>query len=140
MILLDTNVLSEMMRPLPEPLVSAWVDNQPEERLWTASIVLSELHSGVDLMPIGRRQKALREAVEEMIVGDLRGRIFKFDENAARRYGQIFSHRQKIGRPIKEMDALIAATALANGASLATRNIADFENCGIALVNPWQAA
>ena len=140
MILLDTNVLSEMMRPLPEPLVSAWVDNQPEEELWTASIVLAELHSGVDLMPIGRRQKALREAVEEMIVGDLRGRIFKFDENAARRYGQIFSHRQKIGRPIKEMDALIAATALANGASLATRNIADFENCGIALVNPWQAA
>jgi predicted nucleic acid-binding protein len=139
MILLDTNVLSEMMHPRPDPLVSAWVDNHPAEELWTASIVLAELHSGVDLMPIGRRQKALREAVEDMIVGDLRARILRFDENAARHYGQIFSHRQKIGHPIKEMDALIAAIALTHGATLATRNIPDFEHCGIPLVNPWQA-
>jgi hypothetical protein len=137
MILLDTNVISEMMRPKPAPVVSAWLDQNPEEDLWTASVVLAELLSGIDLMPVGRKQSALRESIESMITEDFRGQILKFDLPAARHYGRILALRQKMGRPIREMDALIAATALANGATLATHNISDFENCGVQLVNPW---
>jgi hypothetical protein len=137
MILLDTNVISEMMRSKPEPAVSAWLDRRPEEELWTASVVIAELLSGIDLMPVGRKQAALREAVEGMIAGDFRGQILNFDVPAARSYGRVLASRKRIGRPIKEMDALIAATTLANGATLATRNMSDFEDCGISLVNPW---
>jgi predicted nucleic acid-binding protein len=137
MILLDTNVLSEVMRERPEPAVSAWLRASPRTEFWTASIVVAELVSGIDRMPAGRKQAALREAIEGMIAGDFRGQILKFDVPAARRYGQILASRQQLGRPIAQMDALIAATALANGATLATRNIADFQNCGIQLLNPW---
>ena len=137
MILLDTNVISEMMRLRPEPVVAAWLDKQPQEELWTASVVLAELLSGIELMPAGRKQTALRDAVEEMIADDFRGQVFRFDVPAARRYGQILSARKRIGRPIREMDALIAATALSHRAALATRNTSDFEDCGIELVNPW---
>ena len=137
MIVLDTNVISEMMLPRPEPKVSAWLDMQPEENLWTTSIVIAELVSGIDRMPAGRKQTALREAIEGMIAGDFRGQILQFDVPAARCYGRILATRQQMGRPITQMDALIAATSLANGATLATRNTSDFENCGVQLVNPW---
>jgi toxin FitB len=100
---------------------------------------LAELISGIDLMPQGRKRSTLFEAVEGMIAQDFRGQVLKFDVQAAHFYGEIFAYRQQIGRPVKEMDALIAATAQANGAALATRNTADFEHCGIALVNPWLA-
>jgi len=137
MIVLDTNVISEMMLPRPEPKVSAWLDMQPEEDLWTTSIVIAELLSGIDRMPAGRKQTTLRKAVEGMITGDFHGQILKFDVHSARCYGRILTSRHQLGRPITQMDALIAATALANGATLATRNISDFEDCGIPLVNPW---
>jgi predicted nucleic acid-binding protein len=137
MVLLDTNVISEIIRERPDPAVLTWLRAHPREEFWTSSVVVAELLSGIDLMPAGRKQRALREAVEGMIAEDLRGQILKFDVSAARHYGQILATRQQIGRPTKEMDALIAATALANGASLATRNTSDFENCGIQLVNPW---
>jgi len=140
MILLDTNVISEIMRPRPEAAVSSWLDDQPEEELWTASIVIAELLSGADLMPNGGKQRALREAIDGMIAEDFRGQILRFDVKTARNYGKIFSDRKRMGRPITEMDALIAATAKTNNATLATRNIADFEHCGIPLVNPWEAA
>ena len=139
MILLDTNVISEIMREQPDPGVRAWLRALPRNEFWTASVVIAELFSGIDLMPVGRKQKALREAVESMIAQDFRGKILKFDVQAAHHYGEILAHRQRIGRPIKQMDALIAATALTHGATLATRNIPDFEHCGIPLVNPWQA-
>jgi toxin FitB len=137
MIVLDTNVLSEVMRERPEPSVSAWFRASPRTELWTSSIVIAELVSGIDRMPTGRKQRVLREAVEGMIAGDFRGQILRFDVPSARCYGQILASRQHLGQPITQMDALIAATALANGATLATRNIADFENCGVRLVNPW---
>jgi predicted nucleic acid-binding protein len=89
-------------------------------------------------MPTGRKKEALSQAVEAMIAEDFRGQILKFDVSAARHYGQILSSRRQMGRPMREMDALIAATAKSNDATLATRNLRDFENCGIQLVNPWQ--
>jgi predicted nucleic acid-binding protein len=138
MFLLDTNVISEFTRPHPAPAVAAWMRTQPRSELWTASIVVAELLSGIELLPAGRKKQALRESVEKAIAIDFRGQILKFDVPAARAYGRILSTRQQMGRPIREMDAMIAAIALANGAALATRNTPDFEHCGIHLLNPWQ--
>jgi len=140
MILLDTNVVSEVMRPRPESSVADWLDRQPSEELWTATAVLAELLSGIEVMPFGRKQIELRTAIEGMVAEDFQDQILFFDVAAARRYAQILSTRRRLGHPIHEMDALIAATALANGATLATRNTSHFENCGIQLVNPWEAA
>ncbi len=137
MILLDTNVVSEVMRERPDPAVRAWLGALPRSDLWTASIVIAELLSGIDLMPAGRKQRTLREAVEAMIAEDFRGQILKFDVSAAWHYPQILAPCKHMGRPMREMDALIAATAKSNHATLATRNIPDFEHCGIPLVNPW---
>jgi predicted nucleic acid-binding protein len=137
MILLDTNVISETLRERPDPAVTTWLDEHPEEELWTTSVVIAELLSGIELMPFGRKQRALREAVEDMIVEDFRGQILTFNLPAARQYAQILVARRKIGRPIREMDAQIAAIARANGAALATRDVNDFAGCNLAVVNPW---
>jgi len=139
MILLDTNVISEMMRERPEPAVSAWLDKQPEEELWTASVVLAELLSGIDMMPVGRKQRALSEAVEAMIAEDFRGQILDFDLRAARQYGHILATRRKMGRPIREFDAQIAAIASVHRAALATRDVKDFIACGLKVIDPWSA-
>ena len=139
MILLDTNVISELMREHPEPAVSAWLDEQPEQELWTASVILAELLSGIDMMPAGRGQKALRDAVEGMIAEDFRGRIVDFDLPAARQYGKILATRRNMGRPIREFDAQIAAIASVHRAKLATRDVNNFVACGLNVLNPWLA-
>jgi len=136
-ILLDTNVLSEAMNLKPKPEVMAWIDSKQEEQLWTCTIVVAEMLSGLDLMPDGKRQIQLREKAEQMFLTLFAERVLDFDQAAARVYGNILRTRKAMGRPIDEMDALIAATALANGATLATRNTSDFENCGVELINPW---
>lgn len=137
-ILLDTNVLSEAMSPKPDPGVMAWVDSQDPDGLWTCTIVVAEVLSGLDLMPADKRQGLLRERADTMFSTLFADRIWDFDQAAAMVYGTILKTRRALGRPIDEMDALIAATALANDATLATRNVPDFELCGIRLVNPWQ--
>lgn len=137
MIVLDTNVISEVLRPVPEPAVLDWLRSMRRGELWTSSIVVAELFLGVDLLAPGKRQQVLREKMEQMVSLLFTGKIFTFDLAAALAYGPILATRQQMGRPIDEMDALIAATALTNGATLATRNIPDFEHCGIPLVNPW---
>ncbi|MGO9339105.1 MAG: type II toxin-antitoxin system VapC family toxin [Terracidiphilus sp.] len=139
MILLDTNVFSELMSPEPDPRVMVWIDSQDQGELWTCTIVVAEVLSGLDLMPDGRRQFRLRETAEHMFFSLFAGRIFDVDLVAARAYGRVLKIRKSMGRPIDEMDGLIGATALVHGATLATRNISDFEHCGIPLVNPWQA-
>lgn len=136
-ILLDTNVLSEAMTLMPKPAVMAWIDSHHEMELWTCTIVVAEVLSGLDLMPHGKRQIQLREKAEQMFSTLFADRILDFDQAAARMYGTILRTRKAIGRHIDEMDALIAATALANGATLATRNVSDFENCGLLVVDPW---
>jgi predicted nucleic acid-binding protein len=138
MILLDTNILSELMKPRPEPSVMAWIDSQSEDELWTCTIVVAEVLSGLDVMPDGRRRDQLREKAEHMFSNLFADRILDFDQKAARMLGAVLRSRNAVGRPVDEMDALIAATALANGATLlATRNTPHFEHCGIQLVNPW---
>jgi toxin FitB len=137
MILLDTNVISELMRPDPDQTVLAWFDAHSDGDVWTSAVVIAELLSGIDLMPMGRKQRALREHVEGMIAEDFLGRILDFDLDAARQYGQVLAARQRMGRPIDEMDAEIAAVARVHGATLATRNTNDFIECGLTVVNPW---
>ena len=140
MILLDTNVISEVMRVRPDPSVEAWLNAQPPEELWTASVVIAELISGIDLMPAERKQRQLREALEVMISEDFQDQILSFDLDSARCYGQILYARRRIGRPIREMDAQIAAIARVHGTTLATRNADDFAFCGLNVVNPWASA
>jgi toxin FitB len=136
-ILLDTNVISELMRPYPDQMVLAWFDAHSDSDLWTSAVVIAELLSGIDLMPVGRKERALREQVEGMIAEDFPSRILDFELEAARQYGQVVASRQRIGRPINEMDAQIAAIARVHGAILATRDTDDFLECDVPLINPW---
>jgi toxin FitB len=137
MILLDTNVISEPMTLMPSPQVMTWIASQVPGELWTCTIVVAEILSGLELMPRGRRQIQLREKAEFMFSTLFPSRVLDFDQKAAGIYGVVLSRRKAAGSPIDEMDALIAAITLAHGATLATRNIADFENCGVKLINPW---
>jgi predicted nucleic acid-binding protein len=138
-ILLDTNVISEVLRPIPDPAVLAWLRVIRRRELWTCSIVLAELFSGVGLMPTGKRQEALREKMNQLVSTLFDEKILDFEVKAARAYGPILAGRQAMGHPISELDAQIAAISVVNGATLATRNIPDFQHCGIQLINPWEA-
>jgi predicted nucleic acid-binding protein len=138
MILLDTNVLSEVMRPQPSDTVVSWLDEQPAGEFYTSAISRAEIELGLMLMPPGKRQEALGRAARAMFDEDFAGRCLPFDEDAARRYGRIVAARTRAGRPISVEDAQIAAIALACPMLLATRNTADFELIdGLEVVNPW---
>lgn len=138
MILLDTNVLSEFMRPRPSARVVAWLDEQPAANVCTSAISRAEIELGLALMPKSRRQEALREAARAMFDEDFAGRCLPFDEGAARHYARIVSARIRAGRPISVEDAQIAAIALAHTLRLATRNTTDFASIdGLKVVNPW---
>ncbi len=139
MILLDTNILSEMIRPRADQGVEAWVGRQPPASLFISTITEAELRYGAALMPKGRRRDAVSAAIEGMITEDFHGRILAFDSAAANFYAVIAADRRTSGRPITPFDAQIAAVARSRGAKLATRNVADFEGCGIEIVNPWSA-
>lgn len=138
MILLDTNVLSEFMRPRPAATVVSWLDEQPAGEVYTSAISRAEIELGLLLMPPGKRQEALSQAAWAMFAEEFAGRCLPFDEDAARHYARIVSARTQVGRPISVEDAQIAAIALAHRMSLATRNTTDFELIdGLAVVNPW---
>lgn len=140
MILLDTNVLSEVMRPQPSEAVMAWLDRQSPERVWVCAISRAEIMLGLELMPAGRRQAALAQAAEAMFTQDFAGRCLPFDEQAALHYAAIVAQRTRAGRPISTEDAQIAAIARQHGLTLATRNEADFQGItGLTVINPWQA-
>jgi predicted nucleic acid-binding protein len=139
MIVLDTNILSETMKPVPAAEVLQWLASQPAARLFTTSISQAEILYGLEIMPKGKRRSALQSAVEAMFEGVFAGRILPFDADAARLFPRIAASRRASGRPVAQADAQIAAIALSRGASLATRNTGDFESCGVTLLNPWQA-
>ena len=135
--LLDTNVLSELMRAVPSPAVVAWVTAQPGESLFVASVTQAEMRLGVRLLPMGKRQQALGTAVAAMFAEDFGGRVRPFDSPAVPGYVEIVAKRRAAGRPIAQFDAQIAAIALLHGDKLATRNSSDFEGCGLSLIDPW---
>ena len=137
MILLDTNVLSELMRPAPSAAVENWISNQPAAAIFISAITEAELRYGLALLPDGRRQRQLVAQAEAMLTEDFAGRILPFDSPATCAYARIAAARRLSGRPISQADAQIAAIAASRGAAIATRNIADFRECGIDLVDPW---
>jgi predicted nucleic acid-binding protein len=136
-IILDTNVLAELMRPKPSPRVVAWVANQPATELFTTSITEAEIFYGIELLTKGKRRDGLLAAAEAMFAEDLAGSVFGFESNAARVFSRIAAYRRALGRPISHADAQIAAISQVRGAKLATRNVADFQDCGLDVVDPW---
>ena len=139
MIVLDTNVLSELMRPIPLPQLTSWVEKYAGPQLAVTAVTEAEIFYGLELMPSGKRREGLLTAAETLFMRILGGRTLPFDSEAARLYAKIASARRKSGKPISMPDAQIAAIVRVHNATLATRNIADFEACGIHLVNPWEA-
>lgn len=138
MTILDTNVFSEFMKPAPSPQVIRWAERQRSSReLWLTTITVAEVLFGIEVLPKGKRRDGLHSDAEASFAHDFAGRIVPFDEAAARAFPEIAVSRRVHGRPISLFDAQIAAIARANGAVLATRNTADFEECGVRVVNPW---
>ncbi len=137
MIVLDTNVLSELMRPEPDARVVSWLGAQPAASVFTTSITQAEILHGILLLPPGKRRQALDEAARAMFEEDFAGRVLAFGGGAALSYATIACDRRRAGRPISQFDAQIAAIAAVHTASVATRNVADFEGCGIEVIDPW---
>jgi toxin FitB len=136
-IILDTNVLSEGLRPQPSPNVLRWMQSEPISALFTTTITEAELFYGAALLPDGRRRRSLETVLVDLLTARFAGRVLPFDSAAAREFADIAAARRRAGRPIGEADARIAAIARSRGASLATRNIGDFLDCGLMLIDPW---
>jgi len=138
MIILDTNVVSELMKPRPATEVVEWMAGHPAASLYTTSITQAEILHGLKLLPHGRRRNALEAAAMSMFAEDFGDRILGFGTDAAPTYAQIASDRRRRGRPISQFDAQIAAIAGVAGAAIATRNVADFDGCGVTILDPWR--
>ena len=137
MIILDTNVISEVIKPAPAARVVRWVEKYPVSRLFTTTITQAEILYGVELLEKGKRRAALEAAVERMFREVLVGRVLPFDSEAAQAFPRIALARRAAGRPVTQFDTQIAAIAHAVGAAVATRNTVDFDRCGITVLNPW---
>lgn len=139
MIILDTNVLSEALKPVPDGRVAHWMSEVSAGTAYTTSICRAELLYGVRILPEGQRRDRLLANIESIFDVVLAGRVISFDSGAADAFAVIASERRAAGRPISQNDARIAAITLSRDASLATRNSKDFQGCGIELIDPWSA-
>ena len=135
---LDTNVLSELMRAEPHPAVFAWTAARPRASLYTTGLSRAEILAGIAIMPEGRRRDALAESAAAMFGEDFRGRVLPFDGDAATAYAELFAIRRRMGRPIETADLIVAATAHAHLGAIVTRDKGGFEGCNCVLVNPWE--
>jgi toxin FitB len=138
MFVLDTNILSAMMRLQLEPQVATWIAAQPADLLFTTSLSQAEILSGLAIMAEGRRRFDLEAAARVMFLEDFEGRVLPFDTKAATAYADIFAARKRTGRPAATLDLMIASVARSHGASVVTRDTGGFEGCGLTLINPWQ--
>jgi predicted nucleic acid-binding protein len=137
MIVLDTNVLSEALRPVPEPSVLDWLENQPRASLFITTVTRGEILYGIRLLADGTRRRGLWEAAKKIFDADFADQVLSFDSDAADMYADIAASRRTAGKPISQFDAMIVAMARSRGAGLATRNVKDFEDCGVDIINPW---
>jgi predicted nucleic acid-binding protein len=137
-IVLDTNVVSEAMRPAPDAAVMAWLRAQPLSEIATTTVTLAEIDYGLCRIPTGRRREDLEARLRTFLARGFGDRILPFDAAAAGLYGGIVTTRQATGRPIDAFDAMIAAIARSRLAAIATRNVADFEGCGVTVLDPWR--
>ena len=140
MVVLDTNVLSEVVRRHPLPRVSTWFTNQALANLFICAVTEAELLYGLALLPEGSRRSILAGDIDRLLNSGFAGRILPFDSAAAHEYASIAADRRRVGRPISIPDAQIAAIAKSRSWAVATRNVADFEGCGVTLIDPWTAA
>ena len=138
MIVIDTNVASELMRPSPAVAVQDWVRSRDARQLYTTAITVAEIRYGIERLPEGRRKEDLRAAAAE-IFETFAEQVLPFDATAAEQYALVVSQRDRLGLPIGGFDAQIAAICRAHGAALATRNLADFDKTGVEVINPWHA-
>ena len=140
MFVLDTNVVSELLRPSPDPVVESWVAERPAAELHFSAVGEAELRYGVAILSAGRRRDALTLAIEAILREDFEGRILLFDSHAAREYAEIASARRAAGRSVAPADCQIAAIARSRGMAVATRNVRDFGDIEVEVFNPWTAA
>ncbi|HZB31446.1 MAG TPA: type II toxin-antitoxin system VapC family toxin [Streptosporangiaceae bacterium] len=138
MIVFDTNVISELMRSEPSPVVVRWVRSRRARELYTTSITLAEVRYGIERLPDGSRKQLLKDVADEVFAA-FEEQVLPFDAEAATRYAVIVSERDRVGLPIAGFDAQIAAICRSRGAALATRNLKDFHGTGIEILDPWQA-
>ena len=137
MFVLDTNVVSELIRPIPEPAVVAWIAAREASRLFLTALSEAELRFGVAIMPAGARRDVVGTAIDALLREDFSGRILPFDSPAAAAYAELAASRRAAGRRAAHADAQIAAVASARGMSVVTRNVADFTGMGVEVVDPW---
>lgn len=137
MILLDTNVVSAVMAPSPPPSVVDWLNAQDSFTLHVSTITLAEIGFGLFVLPDGRRRRTLLDRFQKFISRGFEERILSFDPDAARVYPEVMGHRRSHGRPMSALDGQIASIGRARGLAIATRNVRDFEDCGVALINPF---
>ena len=139
MIVVDTTIVSGFMTPPPSSLVLDWLNAQQATSLYLTTISIAEIGFGLIVMPDGKRRRLLEERFEQFVATAFESRVLSFDGEAARMYGRIRGHRQEIGRPISNFDAQIAAIARSRRFAVATRNVKDFEQCQIDLIDPFSS-
>jgi hypothetical protein len=139
MIILDTNVLSALMRQKPDLAITSWLDRQPRESMWTSSVTIMEIRVGLETMAQGRRRQTLVAAFERLIDEGIEHRVADFDQSATEHAATLMVARRSAGTPGDLRDTMIAGIALARRAALATRNVKHFDDAGLDLVNPWEA-
>ena len=140
MIVLDTNVVSEIMRARPEPVVLAWLDAQAPSELWLTAVGAAELMFGIARLDDGARKQQLARTVSAMLETDFAGQVLPFDLAAASVYAQMVAQRERMSKPIAMADAQIASVCLAHGTTLATRNQKHFDGVGLTIINPWSGS
>ena len=138
MILVDTNVVSEPLRPVPELRVTEWIDAQPLETLYLSAIVVAELRCGVSMLPDGRRRDRLHEELEHKVLRLFADRVLPFDLAASQAYAELMARARSVGLAIGVSDGYIAATAAVHGMIVATRDTAPFEAAGLKTIDPWE--
>lgn len=139
MIILDTNVLSALMRLPADKKVVEWLDKQPRTSIWTTSITILEIRYGLQILPVGKRRSTLLEIFERVLVDEIESRVAPFDTVAAQHAGDLMAVRHRKGRPGELRDTMIAGIVLASHARLATRNTSHFEDLSVPIVNPWSS-
>jgi predicted nucleic acid-binding protein len=139
MVLLDTNVVAEMMTASPAPAVVSWLNGQESSALFLTTVTIGEIAYGLRVMPHGKRRLQLEQGFERVLAEAFAGRILAYDEEAALQYGEVMGRRKEIGRPLSVPDGQIAAIARARGCAVATRNVRDFVDCGVEVLNPFES-
>lgn len=140
MILLDTNVISEPLRVEPEPRVVAWIDAQPLETLFLSAITVAELRAGIARMPAGKNRSRLRDRIETQVLPRFSGRVLSFDMASTQPYADLMARARAAGLVVGNYDGCVAAIALANGLTVATRDTGPFKAAGVPVIDPWQSS